>query len=134
LTRYRVGLVLALAIGVGLGGALAVQALGRDSRLNLCPVSGNRVLATFEIQKARDYARVIPRMLRSPELEVDSPAFVVLFDGPASLTVHGAPPANNAPRGESRPVVQKFDGVVCVVVDGSATIYSDVDISGWAKP
>lgn len=131
--RYRLAPVLAVALGLGLAGTVAVGALGQDNRLALCPVDGNRVLAAFEVERARDVARVLPRMLRSPELEVDTAAFIVLFDGPTQLTVHGAPPADDAPPVDTRRVGM-YDGVVCVVVGGSATVYSDVDITGWAKP
>ena len=51
---------------------LAVQAFGEDPRARLCPVGGsNRVAMAFEMAHARDYRTVIPKMGRSPELEVD---------------------------------------------------------------
>lgn len=57
----------------------------------------------------------------SPELDVDSPAFVVLFDGPVPLPFSGGPPGPSGPA----------TGVVCVVVEGQSTYYVNVDTTGW---
>jgi hypothetical protein len=116
---------------IGGGAALAAgSALGRDPRVDLCPVEGNKILTTFEAARARDYGRHIPRMLRSPELEVDAVAFFVIFDGPTTLTISGAPPAEDA---AASTAVSQFEGVVCAVVDGDATVYVNVDLGGM-KP
>lgn len=86
------GPALAGAMAAFVLGAIAVGfVFGRDARLDLCPVQSNTVLVSFEIPTARDYAKYIPRMLRSPELEVDAPALIVIFDGPTTLAVLGAP-------------------------------------------
>lgn len=121
--------------------ALAVSAsvasvMGGDGRTELCPVKGNSILAEFEIPSARRYAMYLPRMARSPELERDLPAWIVVFDGPADLEVLGAPPAIDEdgvalPREFER---EQFFGVICVVVGGDATVYSEVDTTGWRQP
>lgn len=124
-----VGLLAATVVGIGI-------VSGRDARLDLCPVAGNKVLVSFEIPLARDYKVYLPAMLRSPELEVDVPAYIVIFDGDATLEIVGAPvgidaEGNVIPQ-EKKP--EKASGVVCVVVDGRPTVYANVDTDGWKAP
>jgi hypothetical protein len=122
-----------IATGVVLAAGSVAIVLGQDPRVGRCPVEGNRILATFEIPAARDYTRYIPRMLRSPELERDSPAFVVIFDGPARLTVSGSVPGDGV-ADAMRTATEVFSGVVCVVVDGAVTVYTDVATTDWSRP
>jgi hypothetical protein len=69
----------------------------------------------------------MPRMGRSPELEIDAPAYVVIYDGVVHLAITGAPRPNGA---AGNPQPDGIAGVVCVVVNGSPTIYANVDSSG----
>jgi hypothetical protein len=85
-----------------------------DARLTTCPIG--RVLASFAIARARDYQAAIPRMGRSPELETDAPALVVIYDGPVDVGGRAT------------------DGVVCVVVGVSPMVYTEVDVTGWSVP
>lgn len=131
-TPVKVAAVGVLFVAVVAGGVAAA----RDSRLDLCPTVRNKVLASFEIAQARRYQEFIPEMLRSPELETDSSAYVVIFDGPATLDVAGAPPGvdDNGAVISEEPAPAAYDGVVCVVVDGTPTVYVNVDLAGWHRP
>jgi hypothetical protein len=85
------------------------------------------VAAQVAMEHGRDYRRHFPRMGRSPELEIEAPAFAVAFAGPLDLPHFGGVP----PLGQ--PAIRRSAesvGVVCVVVNGSPTYYTDVDISG----
>ena len=128
-----------LVAGTAAGAALAILAvaavLGDDPRSKLCPIDENKVLAAFEIPHARDYKLYVPMMLRSPELESGAPAMVVLFDGPARLTVMGSAPGGTGDQVQAQPATtREFDGVVCVVVGDQANVYTDVDIRSWRRP
>jgi hypothetical protein len=67
-------------------------------------------------------------MGRSPELDVDAPAYFVVYAGPIRLDAFGAPPPLGQPaiRGE----LPQVANAVCVVVNGTRTIYTDVDLTG----
>ena len=135
-SRLRLIALGSIAATIALVAVGARFAIAKDPRLDLCPTTGNQIVATFEIPSAREYQSWIPRMLRSPELEVDAPAYVVLFGDKATLPVLGAPPGVDA-AGElirEQPLPTEFDGVVCVVVDGRPTVYTDVDTTGWKAP
>ncbi len=91
-------------------------AFAGDPRLDACFGDAGEVEAAFEMRAARDYQRHLPGMLRSPELEVDDPAFVVVFAGDVSL-----------------PRVQPASGegqIVCVLVGDTPNVYVGVDTSG----
>ncbi len=126
-TVRRVAIAIA-AFAITLGAALVVQgAVPADPRLDLCggTAHGNKILAAFEMSRARDFWQHFPRALRAPELEVDSPAFVVAFDGPTRLDLWlGA---------RSKPLEASVtrDGVVCVVVDGIPNMYSGIDFTDF---
>lgn len=128
-------LVAVVAVAVGIFGA-ANLALGVDPRLKTCTdgVKGS-VQASFAMAEARDYKGRVPRMKLSPELETNEPAFVVVFAGAVSLGVAGAPgPQTDESAGAAalEPAIRQaeFTGVVCVVMDGFPTYYSNVDVSG----
>lgn len=133
-TRSRRTVVIGFMGAIVVGLASFAYVTGSDPRMALCPVKGNPVLASFEIPQARAYTQYIPRMLRSPELETEAPAYVVLFDGPARLLVAGSVPREGSTEAEIVSTDEYFDGVVCVVVDGQATVYIDVDITSWRRP
>jgi hypothetical protein len=81
----------------------------------------------FVMVHARDYQSYLPNMLLAPELDVDDPAFVVVFrDGWVGPPYGGAP---GAPSPRSTPVPGlRF---VCVLPDGGApNLYANVDITG----
>ena len=91
-------------------------AFAGDPRLDACFADAGEVEAAFEMRAARDYQRHLPGMLRSPELEVDDPAFVVIFAGDVSL-----------------PRIQPASGdgqIVCVLVGDTPNVYVGVDTSG----
>jgi hypothetical protein len=60
--------------------------------------------------RSADYRLHLPAMGRAPELEVDEPALVVIYQ------------EANADRGGRR---------VCVAVGETVNLYTDVDITGW---
>ena len=91
-------------------------AFAGDPRLAACFAAAGEVQAAFEMRHARDYQRHLPRMLRSPELEVDDPGFVVVFAGDVPLV------------GVSR--LSGPGKVVCILVGDTPNLYDDVDISG----
>ena len=73
----------------------------------------------FVMPRARDYQRHLPAMLRSPELEVDDPGFVVVFAEGVVPAVGGV--------GTSDDDSGRY---VCISVDGQPNLYSNVDITG----
>lgn len=113
-----VGLVAFRPLG-GIGGLPLPPdpaAFAGDPRLDACFAGAGEVEAAFEMPHARDYQRHLPRMLRSPELEVDEPGFVVVFAGDVRAGAVG-------PRPESG----KY---VCVLVGDTPNLYSGVDVTG----
>jgi hypothetical protein len=95
---------------------------GPDPRIAACGGSGGgKVLTAFEMQRARDFWSHFPAAPReAPELEVDTPVFVVVFDGPTM--VRGA----------------VLDDVVCVLMppsdlypQGEPLVYHDVPRDGF---
>lgn len=110
--------------------ALLVAACGaRDPRAKACGIEAP-VAREFALEHASDYRTALPRMGRSPELEIETPAYVVVYAGQVNLGgVMGAPDAEDASGipidHVDRP--DSFAGVVCVVVNGSPTIYVNVD-------
>ena len=86
----------------------------------------DQVIAAFPFVAA-DYQRHFPRMGRSPELEVDEPAFAVVF------AVGVQPPSLFVRPGHS-PVSSAAGHTVCVYAgqppDGSTMTYVNVDIAG----
>jgi len=109
-------------------------AFAGDLRLTRCPGGdpGN-VLYAFEMVRAADYPAHLPAMLLSPELDVDVPAFVVVYRSPPGIVHGGAAP----PRGETWAPRSLTPGShdVCVLVGSDPTtaeinIYGNVDIRG----
>lgn len=111
--------VVAVLVGLGL---IYVQAVASaDPRLRACGGDGGNVRAAFAIARARDLQDHYPHMLRTPELETDSPAFVVDFDGETTLPLMMTNP--RAPKASA------YTNVVCVYADGIPNWYYDVDKS-----
>jgi hypothetical protein len=118
-------------------GALTVAALlpsacgSWDPRAKPCGIEAP-VVREFALEHARDYRTALPRMGRSPELEIDIPAYVVVYAGPLNLGgVMRAPDGQDASGNPIGHVDQpdSATGVVCVVVNGAPTIYVNVDAS-----
>jgi hypothetical protein len=117
---------LALAGAVLAVGVVSIQsAFGIDTRAEACGAKRGSVRAAFEV---RDAARVrgehLPGMLPAPEIDTShSPAYVVLFDGPVRLPTAAF----------MEPTVDvEYGNVVCVLVDGRAEYYVDVNTAGWS--
>ena len=96
-----------------------------DPRLTQCFGMSDDPEFVFEMTHARDYRRYFPAALRAPELEVDDPAFVVVYreawDGPLLSGAAGA----------ERPSPIPGRRFVCVLVGGRPPIlYGNVDITG----
>ena len=104
-------------------------AFSGDARLKSCFEGAFPIQYVFEMTHARDYKRYLPAMGMSPELDVDSPAFVVVFvDGAGPFTGMGTAPEPDATPGPSpTPEPGRY---VCVLVDGTPNLYSGVDITG----
>ncbi len=102
-------------------------AFAGDPRLSRCGVPLATPLYAFELAHAGDYHRHLPAMLLAPELDVDDPAFVVVFDGPQPFGLSGGPgpPSSNEPGNHD----------VCILVGhdpatATLNIYGNVDVSG----
>jgi hypothetical protein len=103
-------------------------AFAGDPRLRACYEAAGPVEFAFEMPHARDYQRHFPAMLLAPELDVDDPAFAVVFASDAPPVVGGSAPssATSDPNGSSNP----NDRWVCILVGDTPNVYSNVDISG----
>jgi hypothetical protein len=126
--RLLLGSIAAGAIGI----AAVSGAMAQDQRLADCgaEVPGNRVLTTFDLAHARDFWLRFPAAGKAPELDVDDPAFVVVFDGPATQPLMA--PAPDSSSGVALTSATR-DNVVCVVIAGEPNLYSGVDMAGF-KP
>lgn len=118
-----------IAVGIALIAVSIVSAV--DPRLTVCGGndSGNKVQMTFEMAHGRDFWTHFPNAGKAPELEVEAAAYVVVFDGPA---VHPLMVPNPDPDG-TQPAIRlsKRDNVVCVVIDESMYLYSNVNTTGF---
>lgn len=101
-------------------------AFTNDPRLAACFGAAGPVEFVFEMPRARDYQRHFPAMLLAPELDVDDPAFVVVFASGARLLVGGAGASASADTATSPNPNERF---VCVLVGSVPNLYEDVDIS-----
>lgn len=108
-------------------------AFAGDPRLARCGASVDTAADAFEMAHARLYRMYLPAMLLSPELDVDEPAFVVVYAGMHPFAIGGAP----APDGQARQPRSLAPGHhdVCVLVGADPAtaemdIYADVDASG----
>lgn len=113
------GLAAALAIValfVAIGTSQAGANPADDQRVADCGAStpGNKVLATFDLDRAKNFWRHFPAALGAPELQNDLPALVVVFKGDYTWFRTG----------------EVFQHVVCVYQDGYPNIYPGVDLVG----
>jgi hypothetical protein len=96
-----------------------------DARLGQCFGTPEDMEFVFEMNHARDYRSHLPRMGRSPELEVDEPAFVVVYrDG------WQGPMSGGALGGERESPTPGLRFVCVLVQGGDPNLYSNVDIDG----
>ena len=78
----------------------------------------------FVMVHARDYQSYVPSMLLAPELDVDEPALVVVFD-----QAMAQPPTTGGPAPARR--TKPGHRYVCIVPDAAApSLHADVDITG----
>jgi hypothetical protein len=110
-------------------------AFAGDPRLARCGATPESALAVFEMTHARDYRLHLPAMGLSPELDVDSPAFVVVYRAMQPFGMAGAPAPDGRSATPPRSTVTPGRRDVCVLVgaDGATSeqnIYADVDVTG----
>jgi len=123
------------AIGTGRTEPPDPAAFSGDPRLARCfGATTATALDVFEMQHAWDYRRHLPAMGLAPELDVDEPAFVVVFRDPPLVGLLGAPPS---PGTSAAPGASNAPGHhdVCILVGPDAetaqpNLYGDVDIAG----
>jgi hypothetical protein len=135
------GVLLAIVVVVGaprLGGSGAPpthdpglpggpEAFAADPRLARCFLTAADMEYVFEIHHARDFQRYLPNSLRTPELEVDDAAFVVIYRATANTVVLRSLGYGPRPLATNQPGHRD----ICVLVDGDDPIlYGDVDITG----
>jgi hypothetical protein len=111
------GVVAAVALA---GGAWAQSTMGGDARAQACGAGMGKTKAAFAVAHASEVrTQHLPHMLPAPELDSDqSPAYVVVFDGPVSLPTTGfVAKSDHAP----------YENVICVLVNDTPTYYADVD-------
>lgn len=129
---FVLGVTATVAFSVVVTGALAP-----DARLAGCGGANpaNRVRAAFEMKQAREFWVHFPAASRqAPELEVDTPVFVVVFDGPVEVAGLGGVDAQAGVR------TATLTNVVCVLKppsplypDGEPLVYYNVPLDGF-KP
>jgi len=128
------GFVIALASCVAPAGGTSPGIDQTDPRFAACNGLAAPVIAAFPMAAARDYHIHLPQMGLSPELDVATPAFVVVFDGIWPGPDGGAAP----PPGTTWPPRSLAAGThdVCIwvgdVSTGSPNVYEDVSTSGLA--
>jgi len=108
-------------------------AFAGDPRLARCGASVDTAIDAFEMGRARAYRLYMPAMLLSPELDVEDPAFVVVYGAMQPFGVAGAPQADGRTL-EPRSLTPGHHDVCVLVGADPATaemnIYSDVDTTG----
>jgi hypothetical protein len=108
-------------------------AFAGDPRLARCGATVDTAIAAFEMSHARDYRLHLPAMLLAPELDVEAPAFVVVYRGMSPIPrLGGAPPPGQTWQPRS---LEPGRHDVCVLVGtdlatAEMSVYSDVDTSG----
>jgi hypothetical protein len=129
-----IGLVFAVAGCVAPAGQGSPAVDQTDPRFAACSGPTGPVIAAFPMAAARDYHVHLPQMGISPELDVDTPAFVVVFAGMWPGPDGGAAP----PPGSTWPPRSLAPGAhdVCIWVGdattGSPNVYEDVSTAGMA--
>jgi hypothetical protein len=100
-----------------------------DPRFKSCGGESQPVLMAFPLDHARDYLKAFPNMGYSPELQVDQPAFVVVFDGPwhgARLGGRFAPSSGTPAPTPTRP---PGTNDMCIWLEGYPIYYAEIDTS-----
>jgi hypothetical protein len=115
-------------------GAGSSPAIDRtDARFTACAGDAAPIMAAFPMAAASDYRAHIPKMGLSPELDVSTPAFVVVFEG---MYPGGPYQAVPPPSGTTWPPRSLAPGThdLCIWVgdvgSGERNVYSDVDTAG----
>jgi hypothetical protein len=93
-----------------------------------CGGDATGVIAAFPISRARDFWKHFPAAGKAPELEVDDPAFIVVYDGIHEFAHMGNPRAETAAPRQSRAGLTDL----CVFVGGSTNVYTDVSTVGFS--
>jgi hypothetical protein len=127
--------VLALMVAALAGCALVPHPVdAADPRLAACGGQADTVVAAFPF-RADQYRDHFPEIGRSPELEVDAPAFAVVFDLDHEPPHRGGPLLGNG--AAAPPPPPPMGHWVCVYLgapgDGVMNLYGDVDIA-WMRP
>ena len=102
-------------------------AVAGDARLAGCGGGAADAEFAFIIPRARDYARYLPAMVRTSELEIDPPALVVIYQGEFPRLAPSPGAATARPAGDSK-------RNLCIYVgpagQGEINYYRDVSIAG----
>jgi hypothetical protein len=124
----RTVVVLAACAGLVVGSAAHTTAAARDPRVTACGIdSAARVAAVIDLAHAKDVWTRLPALGRSPELEVDDPASLVVYEGDVPA------PAMHVGMGQMRP--SSLHNAICVLdASGAPTIYENVSRAGFRVP
>ena len=117
-------LAAALLAPIFLGACAAPSAVrpAWSPNLGICPGPVNLVIAAFDLTHARDLWQHIPHFKGAPELEIDTPAHVVVY----SQFLPGEYEENPM----ALYTADTRGGEVCVVINGDQTYYTNVDTTG----
>lgn len=111
-------------------GCNLVSPLNRtDPRFQACGGSDDNAEAAFPFL-ARDYRQHFPRMGRSPELEIDAPAFAVVFVEAFDPPRLGGPLRVGVERARSEPNGRWVCVYVGMPPNGTPNLYGGVDTTG----
>ena len=110
-------------------------AFAGDPRLTRCGATPETAIDAFEMRHARDYRLHLPAMGLSPELDVDGPAFVVVYRGVQPFATTGGAGASGATPAPPRATPEPGTHDVCVLMGpdpatAELNVYENVDISG----
>jgi hypothetical protein len=110
------------------------SAVAADARIARCGGTAADAQYAFTISRASDYARYLPAMGRSPELDLDRPALVIIYLEPL-VVAHFSTPAPSGATREPTPTPRPSNvRDVCVYVgvagEGEINYYTDVSIAG----
>lgn len=109
-------------IAVGAGSYAFVEA---GNTLNACGMPSDApVTATFTVATAQDIWKHLPAMGRSPELEVDQAATVIVCGADVTAPIMGGA------MGKARPNTL-HDAVCVILADGTPILYHNVSRSGF---
>lgn len=128
--RPRLMTLAVVAFSLATTGMIALVVRSADTAWIACGAAdpANKVMARFDLPAARLFWTRFPNAGRAPELEVDQPATIFVFDGP---TTHPLMLAPDDPGGAVVVTRAVRDRVVCVYVDGVPNVYSNVDLRGF---